>query len=98
MSQPVESAMFALRKYMFASVYTNPVAKGQESKAEQMIEMLYAYYRTHLDFLPEEYLRLAEQRGESADRIVADYIAGMTDKYAVSRVSDIMIPKAWGVY
>ncbi len=98
MSQPVESAMFALRKYMFASVYTNPVAKGQESKAEQMIEMLYAYYRTHLDFLPEEYLRLAEQRGESADRIVADYIAGMTDKYAVSRFSDIMIPKAWGVY
>lgn len=98
MSEPVESAMHALRNYMFASVYTNPVAKGQEHKAEQMIEMLYGYYRTHTEFLPEEYLRLAEQQGESLDRVVADYIAGMTDKYAVSRFSDIMIPKAWGVY
>ncbi len=98
MSPEVSEAMYALRKYMFASVYTNPVAKGQEHKAEHMIEQLYEYYRKRPELLPEEYRLLWEERGEETDRVVADYIAGMTDKYAVTRFSDIMIPKAWGVY
>lgn len=98
MSAEVETAMLDLRKFMFRSVYTNEKAKGEESKAEQMIQFLYYYYNDHPELLPEEYRRLIEERNEPQEQIVADYIAGMTDKFAVSRYSQITIPKAWGVY
>ncbi|MGN0505556.1 MAG: deoxyguanosinetriphosphate triphosphohydrolase [Lachnospiraceae bacterium] len=98
MSSEVEQAMLGLRKYMFVSVYTNPVAKSQEAKAEQMIEELFHYYLEHMDKLPEEYLYMIEHKKEPADRVVCDYVAGMTDRYAVTRFREIRIPEAWDVY
>lgn len=98
MSPETEQAMIGLRKYMFQSVYTNPVAKGQETKAEQMIEELFCYYLEHRDKLPGEYLYMIEQKKEEADRVVCDYVAGMTDRYAVARFKEIRIPEAWDVY
>lgn len=98
MSERVQEAMLELRKYMFRSVYTNPVAKGQEAKAEKMIEQLYLYYNSNLDCLPEEYLFMIEEKKEPAGRVVCDYIAGMTDRYAVAKYKEIMIPSAWDVY
>jgi dGTPase len=98
MSERVQEAMLDLRKYMFRNVYTNPVAKGQEAKAEKMIEQLYLYYNSHLDNLPEEYLFMIEEEKEPAGRVVCDYIAGMTDRYAVAKYKEIMIPTAWDVY
>lgn len=98
MSEPVEKAMLNLRKYMFQNVYTNPVAKGQEAKAEQMIEQLYEYYLNHYERLPEEYVYMIEVKKEVASRVVCDYIAGMTDRYAVVKFTEIMIPTSWDVY
>lgn len=98
MSEPVEKAMLSLRRFMFESVYTNPVAKGQESKAEGMIEQLYEYYKKHYELLPEEYIYMIEVKNEPASRVVCDYIAGMTDRYAVAKFKEIMIPTAWDVY
>lgn len=98
MSQEVENAMMQLRKFMFRSVYTNPIAKGQEAKAEKMIEQMFAYYKDHLDRLPEEYRYMIEEKGETASRVVCDYIAGMTDRYAVIKYKEIMIPTFWEVY
>ena len=97
MSPEVEEAMFNLRLYMFESVYTNPIAKGQEAKAERMIEQLYSHYKEHTELLPEEYLEMIEE-GETKDRVVCDYIAGMTDRYAIVKYSELMIPNAWDVY
>lgn len=97
MSPEVEQAMFGLRLYMFDSVYTNPVAKGEESKAENMIEQLYMHYKEHTELLPEEYLYMISHRGESVSRVVCDYIAGMTDHYATVKYTEIMIPSAWDV-
>lgn len=98
MSEPVEKAMLSLRRFMFESVYTNPIAKGQESKAEGMIEQLYEYYKKHYELLPEEYIYMIEVKNEPASRVVCDYIAGMTDRYAVAKFKEIMIPTAWDVY
>ena len=98
MSSEVEEAMRGLRKYMFQSVYTNPVAKGQESKAESMIEQLFCYYAKRPEKLPEEYQYMIYEKGEAADRVVCDYIAGMTDRYAVAKYKEIAIPFAWDVY
>ena len=98
MSPEVAEAMAALRAYMFRSVYTNPVAKGQESKAEKMIEQLYYYYAGHLELLPEECLYMIQVKREPEYKVVCDYVAGMTDRYAVQRYREIMIPDAWDVY
>ncbi|MBO5199285.1 MAG: deoxyguanosinetriphosphate triphosphohydrolase [Lachnospiraceae bacterium] len=98
MSDTIGEAMQGMRRHMFAHVYTNPVAKGQEYKAEGMVEQLYEYYRKDTGKLPEEYRELIEKRGELPERVVCDYIAGMTDRYATTKFKEIMIPSAWGIY
>ncbi len=97
MSSEMSRAMADLRKYMFEQVYTNPAAKGEEYKAEAMVEYLFNYYMGKPDLLGGEYQMLLE-KGEKLSVVVADYVAGMTDKYAVSKYMDLVIPKAWGVY
>lgn len=97
MSGEMSRAMADLRKYMFEQVYTNPAAKGEEYKAEAMVEYLFNYYMGKPDLLGGEYQMLLE-KGEKLSVVVADYVAGMTDKYAVSKYMDLVIPKAWGVY
>jgi dGTPase len=98
MSPEIEAAMHHLREYMFQSVYMNKKAKAQEEQAERMVEMLFDYYMKHLELLPEEYLLRMKQMDEQPYRIVCDYVAGMTDRYAVSKFKEIMIPSAWSVF
>ncbi len=96
MSAEVEEAMIELRKFMFLHVYRNPVAKGEEAKAKAMIERLFYYYMEHSELLPEKYLRMLDA-GEKEARIVCDYIAGMTDQYAISKFTEYYMPQAWQV-
>ena len=98
MSPEIETAMQHLREYMFQSVYTNKKAKGQEDQAESLLEQLFIYYEKHLEKLPEEYLLRMEKLNEPSYRVVCDYIAGMTDRYAVTKFKELMIPSAWSVY
>ncbi len=95
MSQNVEQAMNDLRSFLFAHVYRNPVAKGEESKARDIIEALYVYYSKHPEALPADFLPQLDFDGMS--RVICDYIAGMTDKYAVYKYESIFIPSAWHV-
>jgi dGTPase len=87
--------MAGLRKWMFENVYTNPIAKGEEGKAESMIEQMFDYYKKHPEHIPSEYIEHMERRGESLELVICDYIAGMTDRFFVSTYTDTMIPKAW---
>ncbi len=97
MSDEVYDAFHALRKFMFERVYTNPVAKGQEGKVEEMIKILYHYYVDHVELLPG-YLKSMMERGEaSKERIVCDYVSSMTDRYAVAVFEEVYIPKSWTV-
>ena len=96
MSEEVQKAMYDLRKFLFATVYTNPVAKGEEKKVAHIINALYEYYINHLDELQGEFKKLLEE-GEPERRVVCDFIACMSDRYAVNLYRDIMIPKSWGV-
>lgn len=98
MSPEIEEAMYELRRYMFRSVYTNPVAKGQESKAEAMLKSMFKYYMEHEEMLPEEYLQRMAEREETLERTVCDYIAGMTDRYAVAKFNEIAVPTSWSIY
>ena len=89
------SAMTRLRNFMFEAVYRNPRAKGEESKAQDMIARLFEYYQKDPDKLPPDYQDIRMREG--VDRAVCDYIAGMTDKYAVEKYCEAFIPLAWSV-
>jgi dGTPase len=91
----VEQALLDLRSFMFERVYRNPVAKGEESKAKEMLQMLFEYYVNHPEALPEDFQ--PQLSFEGMERTVCDYIAGMTDKYAVDKYTEIFIPTGWNV-
>ena len=95
MSYEVEKAMQGLRSYLFEELYRNPVAKGQENKAQSMIAELYLHYSNNIDKLPEEFLHLINNLGEEPDRVVCDYIAGMSDQYSVKKFKEEFVPRAW---
>lgn len=97
MSEDVQRAMSGLRSFMFENVYKNPVAKGEENKARELLRRLFDYYMRHIELLPD-YLRAMMDAGESRDRVVCDYIAGMTDQYAEAKFSEYFMPKSWQVY
>ena len=97
MSPDVERSMRELREWMFDNVYKSPAAKAEERKAQQLIVSLYGYYMDHTDRLPEEYLLMMEKRREKSSRVVCDYIAGMSDSYAIDKFEDLFVPKAWKV-
>lgn len=94
MSEPVAEAMQKLRRFMFERVYQNKEAKSEEGKAEMLVQTLYSYYRHHLELLSDDWINLIK-RGEPEEKIVCDYIAAMTDRFAISKYEEIYIPKSW---
>ena len=95
LSPEVEKALDQLRSFMFENVYRNPVAKGQESKAKVMLQKMFEYYVNHPEALPEDFH--PQLSFEGMERTVCDYIAGMTDNYAVDKYTEIFIPTGWNV-
>lgn len=95
LSPAVEEALDQLRSFMFENVYRNPVAKGEETKARAMLQKMFEYYVSHPEALPEDFH--PQMSFEGMERTVCDYIAGMTDKYAVDKYTEIFIPTGWNV-
>lgn len=95
MSPGMEDAMQGLRSWMFDHVYRSDIPKAEEGRAQQLIVSLYRYYMEHVIELPEEYLLMMVQRGEKKERVVCDYIAGMSDSYAIEKFKELFVPKAW---
>jgi len=95
LSEPVEKALNELREFMFQRVYRNPVAKAEEAKAREMLKRLYEYYYTHPDAIPADFQPQLSLEG--MERTVCDYIAGMTDNYAVDKYTELFIPTGWHI-
>ena len=95
LSPSMEKALKDLRAFMFERVYRNPIAKGEESKAQAMLQKLFEYYITHPEALPEDFH--PQLSFDGMERTVCDYIAGMTDNYAVDKYTEIFIPMGWHV-
>ena len=93
LSPQVDKALKDLRSYMFEHVYRNPVAKGEERKAKDMLQRLFEYYYTHPEALPEDFH--PQLSFDGMERTVCDYIAGMTDNYAVDKFTELFIPMGW---
>ena len=95
LSPKVDQALKDLRAFMFERGYRNPVAKSEESKAKDMLKRLFEYYCNHPSALPEDFQ--PQLSFDGLERIVCDYIAGMTDHYAVDKYTEIFIPTGWSV-
>ena len=93
LDEDVQAAFDILHEFMFDRVYTNPVCKSEESKAISMIQQLFSFFCEHPDELPNEYISIAWKEG--TERAVCDYIAGMTDGYAIKTFSKYFIPSSW---
>ncbi len=95
LSPAVEQALKDLRSFMFENVYRNPVAKGEETKAKDMLKRLYEYYFTHPQALPKDFQ--PQMSFDGLERTVCDYIGGMTDKYAVDKFTELFTPIGWRI-
>ena len=93
LSPNVDKALKDLRSFMFENVYRNPIAKGEETKAKDMLGRMFEYYCTHPEAMPEDFQ--PQLSFEGLERTVCDYIAGMTDNYAVDKYTEIFVPLGW---
>lgn len=95
-SKEVYEAMQDIRKFMFAHVYVGSVAKVEEEKADRMMEQLFCYYMEQPEQMPQEYVQMIAE-DVSKEIVVCDYIAGMTDTYAVYMFRKLFEPTSWGM-
>ena len=95
LSPRVDNALKTLRAFMFERVYRNPVAKGEEARAQDMLQRMFEYYVKNPEALPGDFH--PQLSFEGLERTVCDYIAGMTDNYAVDKFTEIFIPMGWNV-
>lgn len=93
LSPDVEKALDGLRGFMFEKVYFNPAVKGEESKAKDMLKRMYEYYYNHPEMLPADFQ--PQLSFDGMEQIVCDYIAGMTDHYAVAKFTQLCVPAGW---
>jgi len=89
MSAEVEQALEALRKYMFENMYLTPTVRGEFEKAQKILIALFETVVAH----PEEHLDTRSE--EPVERLAIDFIAGMTDRYALNLYTRLFLPKPW---
>ena len=96
LSKEYEDALLRLREFMFKNLYTNMKAKSEEIKATKIIRILFEHYMEHTEEMSIEFLAMIDG-GERQDTVVCDYIAGMTDNYAIMKFQDIYVPHSWNI-
>jgi len=93
MSDEFYSAMMGLRTFLFERVYNSDILEAETKKAKNILFSLYEYFMKNKDRMPEEYVQMLSSN--SADRVICDYIAGMTDRYAINLFNAVFVPKAY---
>ncbi|TMK30552.1 MAG: deoxyguanosinetriphosphate triphosphohydrolase [Actinobacteria bacterium] len=91
MSNEAFRALDTLRDFLFERVYLRDEARSEQDKAIALVRSLFAHYLDHPEQVPEEYHRAP---GDLPTR-VADYIAGMTDRYALRVYEQLFLPQSW---
>lgn len=94
MDDAVHEAMMELRSYLFHQVYDR-CSRQEEHKVDGVLTALYDYFLRHIQQLPEFYHKHIAADGEQ--RVVCDYIAGMTDRFAIQKYTELFIPRSWEI-
>lgn len=89
----IQQAFDELHTFMFAKVYTNPACKSEEKKAVELVQSLYYHFAKKAENLPPQFKDIIERDGIGV--AACDFIAGMTDRYAVRVFNELYVPKAW---
>lgn len=95
MDETIKKRFDQLREFMFAAVYTNPHAKSEELKAKDLVARLYEYYVNNVAKMPCFYREIAEN--EDKHSAACDYVASMTDRFAMAKFEELFIPRVWGI-
>ncbi len=95
MDDITNTAYEALHSFLFDTVYRNPIVKQEETKVDGVIGGIYDYFIKNPDKLSGEYNIIREREG--IERAIVDYIAGMTDHFAITTYANIYIPKEWKI-
>lgn len=95
MSEEIAHYTKELRDFLFENVYYNKTAKSEEDKTKFIIEKIFEYYTKNFELLPDFYLQIYNENNLEKNVIIKDYIAGMTDRYAMKIFEDLYIPKPW---
>lgn len=95
LSEPVREAADALRDFLFARVYTPINEQPATLKAQRVVQWLYQHHVEHPEQLPDEFAHRMDEDG--VERVVADYVASMTDRYALARFEELFVPQFWAV-
>ncbi|MDD4570767.1 MAG: deoxyguanosinetriphosphate triphosphohydrolase, partial [Tepidanaerobacteraceae bacterium] len=93
MSEAIYDATRRLRQFLFEQVYIGSSAKTQESKAKIMLKLLFGHYVQYPDSMPLEFIKIAKE--QNIKRAVVDYIAGMTDGFALDKFREVYMPSSW---
>ena len=96
-SPEIRDAMMEIRKVMFRTVYTDSIAKAEEVKVTRMLEQMYHYYMDHPEEMTEEFRMLLDS-GEPKEKVICDYISGMTDQYCIHCYNKLFVPKSWDIF
>jgi dGTPase len=91
LSDDVFRALDVMREFLFERVYLRDEARSEQDKAISLVRSLFAHYLDHPEQVPQEYHRAP---GDLPTR-VADYIAGMTDRYALRTYEQLFLPQGW---
>lgn len=89
----VQTAFDEIHTFMFDRLYLDSIAKNEEKKVDEFVARLFEYYVTDAYRLPEEFLGIAEREG--VERAACDYIAGMTDNFALEKYHELFVPRGW---
>jgi dGTPase len=87
MSPPVLAATDTLRRFLFARVYDRHSAEAESERARVVVRQLYKYLNEHPERMPPEY----SIHSEEVARQVVDFIAGMTDQYALNLAAELLL-------
>ncbi|AZO95028.1 deoxyguanosinetriphosphate triphosphohydrolase [Iocasia frigidifontis] len=94
-SPAIKDATEKLRSFLFQKVYIGSAAKKEEEKAKRLVQHLYEYYLCHIDEIPEHFKSKEKGIRISNEQLVVDYIAGMSDQYAMNRWKELFLPFPW---
>ena len=97
MSKDMSKTLGSLRQFMFKTVYLSDYALSEKVKVKNMITHLYNYYIEDTSRMDDEFIRLIKN-GEHKDTVVCDFIACMTDRFAIATFKNLFIPSSWSIY
>jgi dGTPase len=98
MSEEILSALIGLRDYLYEAVYERDEIRGEFEKAQRIISDLWGYFHAHADEFRAKHWPKGVPESDGLSRAIADFITGMTDRYALRVYEEYFLPRRWPVY